>query len=153
MAFTKGTTLAVRLWIPSPSPVKHTHSTGLTWVTAAKLPPSSPLRLLSICPAAGCNDFAATVCFYISPSSGDVCLHTKQTNTITVYGGIQMWTEETNRQGYSGQPLLWKLKSHSFSPELMLGDWLLELFQHLEVHESLHVWSSVHTISNCIIKR
>lgn len=47
----------------SPSPVKHTHSTGLTWLTAAQLPPSPPQRLLSIGPAAGCYDFAAAVCF------------------------------------------------------------------------------------------
>lgn len=62
-----------------------------------------------------------------------------------------MWNaEKRNGQGYSGQPVLWQ--SHLFSSPKLLGDWLLELFQHSEVHDSFHAQSSAQTISNCIIK-
>lgn len=67
----------------SSSPVKHTHSTGLTWVTAARLPPSPPLRFLTISPAAAARRMFSHFLFL---GRCFACIE-KATNTITADEG------------------------------------------------------------------
>lgn len=96
-AFAKAVTLAVRfsisslvLTVPTVPALLNTHT--LNWANMSHSSTVTPLfspAITQYLPSCCCYDFAAALCFffffYISSSSGDVCLHTEQTNTMTVH--------------------------------------------------------------------
>lgn len=80
----KGTAaLEVRFWISesrprcaySPSPVKHTHSTGLTWVTAVELPPFSPPAITQYLPSCWLQWLCSCRMFFTSPLLQEISTH------------------------------------------------------------------------------